>query len=591
MRPHPRTVLPLLPLLLAGVALGAPPASLSRPPDRAATAATLARLETLGEQAAEAKLWVYFTDKGIFDVPSYEAALARFTGGLDPHAAARRLKTFGPSLGDFHDLPVSPGHLNALERHGATILRESRWLNAASIRAPLAAVRAIAGLPSVGNITFVAGGGSGGPVPAERSKLAPRGPRQPFDYGQSLDQLLEIGVPAIHDLGFSGAGVIVAMLDTGYQRDHQSFQRILAEGRLLAQWDFINDDGETQNEPGDPANQDVHGTATWSVLAGFEEGELIGPAYGASFLLAKTEDVSGETPIEEDNWVAAMEWADSHGADVISSSLSYIDWYEYSDMDGDTAVTTIAADIAASRGIVVCTSAGNWGTQDWYYIGAPADGDSVIAVGATRPDGGVWDHSSHGPTYDGRIKPEVCARGDMTYGAWPIDLGGPYRYLSGTSVSCPLVAGCAALILEVYPGWTAMEVREALMMTADNADTPDNDRGWGRIDVHAAIDPTSSVPDAPRATAMRILPSPNPSALAAPVRLRLPAWTDAASPRMELFSADGRLLRRFDGFDEQPGVVWDGRGAGGDLLPAGVYYIRLRADGQAATAKLIRTSK
>ncbi|MBD3161032.1 MAG: S8 family serine peptidase [Candidatus Latescibacteria bacterium] len=579
----------LLAICLAGPATAAaPPESFVRPPDPAATARTLARLETLGPEAAETKLWVFFTDKGFFDRTSYEAALERFAAGIDMHAAARRAKTFGASLGGFHDLPVHPTYRAALERLGATVLRESRWLNAVSSRAPLDAGRAVAARPFVREIAFVRSGRSIRPIPGDASAPPARNRVRSFDYGPSFDQLEEIGVPMVHDLGYSGAGVVVAMLDTGYQRDHQAFARILSEGRLLDQWDFIDDDGETQNEPGDPDGQDLHGTATWSILAGFEEGELIGPAYGASFLLAKTEDITDETPIEEDNWVAAMEWADEYGADVLSSSLSYIDWYQYSDMDGDTAVTSVAADVAASRGIVVCTSMGNWGTQDWYYMGAPADADSVISVGATRPDGGVWDDSSHGPTYDGRIKPEVCARGDETYGAWPIDLGGPYRTLSGTSVSCPLVAGCAALILEVYPDWTAMQVREALMTTADNAGAPNNDRGWGRIDVNEAIGGATDAPDVPPTAALRILAAPNPSVAGTEVRLRLPDPTGSVT----LFSAGGKRLRRLDDpAGAGGGILWDGRDESGDPLPPGVYFVRWRSGGETASTKLIRSTR
>ncbi len=587
----------IVPLLLAPVLLiaaeargGSPARPRTRSSDRATTQATLERLDALGGRAASRKLWVYFTDKGIPDHAAFDAARDRFAAGLGAHARERRLKTFGASLCDARDLPLAAGYRENLERLGASIVRESRWLNAVSIRAPLATVRSIAALPFVSRITFVGGGRSRKSLPAESGGQLTGGPRDPIDYGPSFGQLDEIGVPAVHALGLTGTGIIVAMLDTGYQRKHPAFERILAEGRILAQWDFINDDGETQNEPGDPPSQDRHGTATWSVLAAFDEGDLIGPAFGASFLLAKTEDVSGETPIEEDNWVAGMEWADALGADVISSSLSYIDWYQYSDMDGDTAVSTIGADIAASRGIIVCNSAGNWGTQDWYYIGAPSDGDSVIAVGATRPDGGLWDDSSHGPTYDGRIKPEVCARGEGTYCAWPPDQGGPYIFVSGTSVSCPLAAGCAALVLQAHPSWTAMQVREALMTTADNAGTPNNDRGWGRIDVLAALGDLAAVPwpALGGVSAVRLVAEPNPSAGGSAVTLRAGGPTAIGPAMIDLFSAAGERLTRLESRDPGRGVVWAGTDRGGRSLPPGIYFARLSSRAGVGTVKLIR---
>jgi subtilisin family serine protease len=278
------------------------------------------------------------------------------------------------------------------------------------------------------------------------------------------------------------------MMDTGFRKDHQAFQLAFSEGRVLAEWDFINHDGNTQNEAGDPSGQHDHGTMTWSTLGGAADGNLYGPAYGASFILAKTEDVSGETPIEEDNWVAGMEWADSIGADVISSSLGYIDWYSYSDLDGNTAVITIAADIAAQRGIVVCNAMGNEGSGSGSLI-APADADSIISCGAVYGSGDIVYFSSRGPTYDGRIKPEVCAQGVSTRCANPSGTTG-YTYADGTSLSTPLIGGTAAVILSAHPSWTPMQVREAMMESGDHSTSPDNDYGWGIPDILAAIQHT-----------------------------------------------------------------------------------------------------
>jgi serine protease AprX len=307
-----------------------------------------------------------------------------------------------------------------------------------------------------------------------------------LNYGGSYAQLQQLNVPAVHDLGYSGLGVLVCMMDTGYRKNHQAFQLAYAEGRVLAEWDFINNDGNTQNETGDPSSQHNHGTYTWSTLGGAADGDLYGPAYGASFILAKTEDVSMEEPIEEDNWVAGMEWADSIGADLISSSLCYIDWYTYSDLDGNTAVITIAADLAAERGIVVCNAMGNDGPSSGSLL-APADADSIIACGAVSSSGNIASFSSRGPSYDGRTKPEVCARGVSTTCADPYDTT-DYTTVSGTSLSTPLIGGCAALILSAHPNWTPMQVREAMMTTASRAGSPDNTYGWGIPDILAAIE-------------------------------------------------------------------------------------------------------
>ena len=593
---HRVTILGLLCGFALIISAGAPataaePGFQLRERDPASSAATIARLAAMTpEDAAQRRIWVYFTDKEIFDSATCALRLQEVTATIGEHAAARRAKVLGPDLADFHDIPVATAYLAALRAHGAEIGWPSRWLNAVSVRAPLAVMEQISRLAFVQKITLVARGRANHP---RYGAHRPSGEeRDPLDYGPSFGQLDEIAVTDAHAAGYSGAGVIVCMLDTGFNQDHPAFTELLADGRLLAQYDFINDDDNTQNEGDDPENQEAHGTLTWSIVGGFDEGELIGGAYGASFLLAKTEDISQEVPQEEDDWVAGAEWADALGADVFSSSLAYKDWYTYEDMDGNTAVTTIAADIAVGRGIVVCNSAGNYGTQDWYYIAAPADGDSVIAVGAMRPDGDMASFSSHGPTYDGRIKPEVIARGEDTVGAVrPNTIPGHpealYWPLSGTSVAAPLVASAAALVLEAHPDWTPMMVRQALMLTADNADTPDNWRGWGLIDVMAAIGAPVAAPESIGVQALRLSAWPNPAGDTVQFGLRLPAAAATEEAVLELYSLDGRRLRTLRG---QPGEVqlrWDGRDGAGRKLPAGTYLARLRAGAWQATGKVV----
>ena len=219
------------------------------------------------------------------------------------------------------------------------------------------------------------------------------------------------------------------------------------------------------------------------MVGGFEEDSLIGSAYGASFALAKTEMIDSEVVAEEDNWVAGIEWADSLGADVVTSSLGYNEWYTYEDMDGNTALCTIAADLAVSKGMVVVNAAGNERPYAWHYIIAPADGDSVIAVGAVDLQGKLTSFSSAGPTYDGRIKPDVLACGYRTFCA---SSSGGYTRMDGTSLSTPLVAGVCALLLEAHPDWSPIQVREALWNTASRADNPDNLMGYGIVNAAKA---------------------------------------------------------------------------------------------------------
>lgn len=608
-------------LLSPGEAMGASeleaPAFQVRNHDAATTATTLAARAAL---PAHTRVWVHLTDKDVFDSDTCAERLDAYAATLSDRVRERRMKMGGARPVDFHDLPVHRPYVERLEVLGAEVHRESRWLNAVSVRATSDVLVAIAAEPFVASMTLVQGSRrvagrlatpdaghaddadearSDGPQIAHPPFSSRRG-GDPFDYGPSRDQLDEIGVIDAHTAGYSGAGTVVAMFDTGYMEGHIGMDH-LAPGRVLAEYDFVDDDGETDFEDGDDPGQYFHGTATWSLVAALEEGELIGVAHGADYLLAKTEDVTSETPVEEDNWVAAAEWADLEGADVINTSLSYWEWYSYEDMDGDTAPITIAADLAVERGIVVCASAGNNGTQDWFYISAPADGDSVITVGATTASGDVWSDSSHGPTFDGRTKPDVSARGDETYCAEPPEFGDPFRTLSGTSVSSPLVAGAAALLLEAHPDATPIEVRDALRATADNADSPDNHRGWGRIDVTAAISALSTVstPDVAVANpGVGLHAAPNPMRAGTTFSFTHPG-RDAAGPRtVRIFSADGRLVRTLvsdgktsEGSSAMPGittpVTWDGRTAAGIAAPPGVYLAEARAGSWRATTKLV----
>ncbi len=434
----------------------------------------------------QVKIWVFFTDKNIFD--GYQFAVSAAKVNLTERAIKRREKMGRQDI-TFGDLPVAKDYIIGIISRGGKLRRSSRWLNAASFEAPFDRI------DEINNLSFVARVRPVGTYKRKEPAQQPDygGPAYDLkgtyslDYGPSLGQLDQVNVPAVHDLGYNGSGVLAAMFDTGYRKDHEAFADAFATSRVLAEYDFVFGDFETQNEPGiDASSQHNHGTYTWSTLGGATSGQLYGPAYGASFILAKTEDVRSETQVEEDNWVAAVEWADSIGADVISSSLGYIDWYQYSDLDGETAVTTTAANLATSYGIVVCNAMGNEGSGYGTLI-APADAFEILSCGAVNSSGDIAGFSSHGPTYDGRIKPEVCARGVSTYCA---SAGGTmnYSYVNGTSLSTPIIGGCAALYLSIYPTMTPQAVRLALMETASRADNPDNTYGWGIVNMLAALD-------------------------------------------------------------------------------------------------------
>jgi hypothetical protein len=441
--------------------------------------------------------WVFLRDRGELTVDPVAIA-----DRIPPEVWARRTRA-GALLPDERDLPVWEPYVRRLETLGR-LRHRSHWLNAVSLDLAPAAVPRVAALPWVTEVRPVAEmrAASIGPAlddrgtPLESSLItwSDRSPGPPrrvepgsFDYGPSFDQLDEIGVTALHVLGFYGSRVRLMMLDTGFRKDHEAFQ----QAHILAEWDFVFDDANVQNEPGDHILQHNHGTGCWGIAGGYAPGKLIGPAFDAQFALSKTEDIRSETRAEEDNYVAALEWAETLGVAITSASLTYVRFddgfrYTFPDKDGDTAVITRAVDIAAAHGLLCVNALGNYGCDEPGALGTPADADSVLSVGAVDSLDVIAWFSACGPTYDGRTKPEVLARGVLTVWA---DANGPglFGYSNGTSVATPLVSGAAALLMEAHPDWSAMQVHDALMLTADRADSADDRYGWGRIDAAAAM--------------------------------------------------------------------------------------------------------
>ncbi|MFO7525594.1 MAG: S8 family serine peptidase [Ignavibacteriaceae bacterium] len=434
-------------------------------------------------QFAQHLVWIYFTDKGN-DLDIY---YSNPQAVVSNKSLERRKKVFDHStLLDFTDLPVNDNYINSLVQYGFELRHKSKWLNSVSGFITKNQINQITSLPFVKRLDIVAGFSKRADDVEFKNDGIEQLPLQidgihSLNYGNSYTQVNQINVPLVHDLGFTGDGITICVMDAGFGNlSHEVFQSV----NIVAMYDFVN---------GSPVmGSNSHGTAVLSILGGFKEGQLIGPAFGADFLLARTEDISSETPVEEDNWVAAMEWADSIGVDVTSTSLGYLDYdppypsYTWEDMDGNTAIITIAGDIAVSRGIFVVTSAGNNGFHSTRNtLGAPADGDSILSIGAVNSSGIRSSFSSVGPTVDGRIKPDVMAMGSSVY--YATLSGNNYSTGSGTSFSCPLVSGVAALLLSANPNLAPMDLREIFYSTASNSLNPNREYGWGIVNAQEAL--------------------------------------------------------------------------------------------------------
>jgi len=440
-------------------------------------------------------VWVFFTDKGIETDEQYLAALTEVEAGYSERAKARRkLRRTAPGLFDYRDLPPAAGHIESVIATGAEMRTQSRWLNAVSVEASLEQIGAIASQPFVRWIKPLARA-----VPPEPwVEDAGPGGGAVFDfYGYASEQLHQINIPAVHDLGFTGEGIEIGILDTGFVRTHEAFNEPGHEVQILDEWDFINNDPNVGKEPGDPSGQHRHGTYILGTLGAYKPNTLVGGAYDAAFYLAKTEDVSREEPIEEDFYVAGLEWIEANGADMATSSLIYFDWYEQKDMNGRTAVTTKAVNIATGNGLACCTAVGNEGhdnNPNTSHLGAPADAFEVLSCGAVNKHGEIASFSGDGPTADGRVKPEVLALGVSAATVDP-DRDTRYVHVSGTSLSTPLVACATALVIDARPDWSVRQIRSAFMQTADyylehGQSDPLFIYGYGVIDVLAAINMT-----------------------------------------------------------------------------------------------------
>ena len=371
---------------------------------------------------------------------------------------------------------------------GAGVRTTSRWLHALSTRTStavlsrLARERWVRRLQPMGRWRVRPGPA---PFPVDELGAAAVDTCAAFGdpaYGPSEMPYRQLGLRPLADAGVDGAGVRILILDGGFNTLHPAFAGVA----VTAQRDFVFGDSIVRDEPNDQPGAQAHGTAVWSLFAGSVPGRLVGIARGASYLLAKTEDIRSETRVEEDNYVAALEWADSIGVDIASSSLGYLVFdngfgYTPSQLNGDIAVTSVAADSAAAHGILVVTAAGNGG-PGFRTLVTPGDARSVITVGAEDSLGAITGFSSRGPTADGRLKPDLTAPGlDVCAVA-----GSTLARLAGTSFATPLIAAAAALVKQLHPAIGPLALRGALRDEGSNRAAPDSTRGWGRPDVSSA---------------------------------------------------------------------------------------------------------
>jgi hypothetical protein len=496
---------------------------------------------------------------------------------LSEAAIARRTRQ-GIAL-HYSDLPVTPAYIDSIRATGARVLTVSKWFNAVTVIAPEDSI-----LDKIRKLTFVSNTFQRTPprIVSLANGSIPNIQEEPaYNYGVSGWQTAIHNGHMLHNRGYTGAGIIIAVIDAGFYRVNELpvFESLWDKGQILGTRDFVM-------AGADVYDGNLHGMVVLSIIGGNLPGALIGTAPDASFWLLRSKDTGSEFIIEEDNWAAAAEFADSAGAAIINTSLGYSEFtdpamnHTYQEMDGNTTRISKAADMAASKGMLVVVSAGNQGNKDWYYISAPADADSVLAVGAIDGNGVVAPFSSRGPSSDLRIKPDVMAIG---LGTWMAGWEGGILQGNGTSLSAPIITGLSACLWQANPDATAMQLLQAIRESADRYMNPDPDYGHGVPDFNlAGVLLKLSVPGSETQSGISAFPNPFINELY--IIFSNPP-DDAVD--VEFIDLSGRIVFQHH-YAGVAGTEYIKITDGIASLPKGVYMVRIKGGTHPEVCKLVK---
>jgi hypothetical protein len=451
---------------------------------------------------AQQDAWVYFADK-----ENVEVAIQTPINLLSQQAIARK-KAYNISI-DSRDVPINPSYISQLKTaKGIRVMAKSKWMNAVHVRGEASDIRALFDLEFVSTIDFADKNLDDlSRSSIQNNKFAIEDGLIDFDYGRAQNQVDMINVDALHMENYTGQGIIIAVLDSGFPNvdTMSSFSRLRSNNGLLGGYDFVNRTLAIYD-----AAANSHGTRVLSTMAGYIENDYVGTAPDASYYLFRTEDAASENPVEESYWVEAAERADSLGVHIINSSLGYNKYdnasYNYtpSDMDGNTTFISRGANIASQKGMIVVNSAGNSGANSWGIVTAPADASGVFTVGAVNGDGIYAAFSSRGSSTQPTQKPDVVAQG---LGSIVIDETDTIVNNNGTSFSAPIVAGAIACLWQALPEANAEEMKQYVRLSSSQYRLPDDFLGFGIPDFQLALSLGSSMMEEGDAV-IKIYPNP-----------------------------------------------------------------------------------
>jgi serine protease AprX len=540
-----------------------------------------AGLNPVNGQAGK-KYFVKFKDKN--GTPYITSNASAF---LAPKAINRRL-TYNTPV-DFTDLPCTPSYLIQTDNvPGVKFLYATKWLNGCVVliydSVSQSAISGINALPFVNNTSLVNRYKLNLPetpsleqLSGEKDGLRSAGPDS-SKMGGSYWQNKQLNVDCLHEKGYRGQGMTIAVMDVGFYNvnNNPMFDSLRNRGGILGTRDFVSGGNSVYEDPD-------HGTYVLSCMAAIKHGVIMGSAPMADYWLLRTEETSKETLSEEYNWIRAAEFADSLGADILTTSLGYT-WFDNSSqshtlqqLDGKTAPMSIAATMAARKGLFVLNAAGNEGGGAWQKIAVPADADSICTVGAIDSLGLVASFSSTGPTADGRIKPDLVARG---VGSWVSNTAGTGAFPgNGTSFATPILAGAVACFWQAHPERNNIEVLQLLKASANNALSPNNSKGWGVPDVCNAAPLSINDHQSEWQKALSVFPNPFHASLT----VRMSA-TDTKIVVAELTDVLGRVVQTVKPADLGSNSLTIPT----SQIPEGVYFVRLTTSSGIVSKKIVK---